>query len=419
MRQVEVCELSSKWIEWEKIGEIMFFNQVVQAEADPIFGLLGAFGADTRPQKVNLTVGIYKDDDLSSTLLSSVKKGKEQIFDQDLMADYLPMDGLKKMTELLGEVLFGDHLWKSFQEKIYAAHTVGGTGALRVGTEFLIQEGIKNICIPNYTWPNHRSILEKTGAKIGVYPYYSREKKGFDFDQMGEFLEKLPEKTAPILHACCHNPTGCDPTIQEWKEISLIMKERKLFPFFDCAYQGLGEGLEKDSEAIRIFLEDGHEMLIGYSCSKNFSMYCQRVGTLFAVTENGTIRDKVGSQIKKIIRSLYSNPPAHGARIVTEVLLKEDLKRLWHKDLEQIRFRLKGMRENLTDLLQQKNRDIDFSYLNSHKGMFSFVDLTKLQVKKLIDQFAVYLLDNGRISVAGLNSKNIEYVADSITSVCK
>jgi len=398
------------------MGATMFFHELKEAEPDPIFGLLGAFAADSRKEKVNLMVGIYKDDHLRTELLSSVRRAKEQISEQDV--DYLPIDGLNSMVELLGPLVFGEEGWKGAREKIYAAHTTGGTGALRVGAEFLAQEVTKTVCLPNPTWPNHRSVLERAGCKVEDYPYYSREKKGFDLEAMLGFLAKLPEKRAVMLHACCHNPTGCDPTLQEWKEISRVMKQKKLLPFFDFAYQGLGEGVEKDAEAVRLFLSDGHEMLIAYSCAKNFSMYCQRVGALFVVDENPGVKFRIGSHVKRIIRALYSNPPAYGARLVVEVLKQEELRGLWQKDLEGIRHRLHAMRELLVQRLMEKTKRLNFDYLRKHKGMFSFIDLDKSQVRKMIDQFGIYLTDNGRISIAGLTSKNIDYVVNSLLTIC-
>lgn len=395
----------------------MFFHEVSEAPPDPIFGLLGAFGADVRKEKINLLVGIYKDDQLRAELLSSAKKSKDDILTQDLMADYLPIDGLGELVELLGPVVFGTG-WKEAHGRIYGAHTTGGTGALRVGAEFLAQEVSKVVYVPNHTWPNHRSVLERAGCKVENYPYYSREKKGFDCAAMVEFLSKLPPKMVVLLHVCCHNPTGCDPTPEEWKRISKTMKEKRLFPFFDFAYQGLGDGLEKDAESIRIFMHDGHEMAIAYSCSKNFSMYCQRVGALYIVDENAAVKMRVGSQVKRIIRALYSNPPAHGAKIVVEVLKRPDLKAIWEKDLEGIRRRLNLMRETLIQRLISKAKQMNFDYLKGHKGMFSFIDMNKTQVQKMIEKYAIYMTDNGRISIAGLTTKNIDYVVNSLVSVC-
>lgn len=380
----------------------MFFDHINQAPADPVFGLLGVFATDPRPQKVDLMVGIYKDNQLHAEMIPSVKKAKEQI--QDTSADYLPIDGLREMTQLLGPLVFGKE-----HEGIYAAHTAGGTAALRVGADFIAQEVTQVVAIPKETWPNHRMIFERARMKIEFYPYYHQ--KGFDLNAMTSCLEKLPEKSAVVLHACCHNPTGCDPTLDEWKEISLVMKRKKLLPFFDFAYQGFGFGLEKDAEAVRLFMREGHEMLVAYSCSKNFSMYCQRVGALFVV---GGVKEKIVSQVKRIIRALYSNPPAHGARIVAEILKRDDLKGLWRRDVNEMRERLHTMRQTFVDRL---NKYGDFTYLRGHKGMFSFIDLSKPQVQRLIDEFGVYLLDNGRISVAGLTTENIDYVVESISKV--
>lgn len=396
----------------------MFFHQVPEAPPDPIFGLASAFKSDPRTEKVNLMVGIYKDDHLRSELLESVREAKNNILSKDLMADYLPIDGLAELIELLGPILFGADSWKSNHGHIYGAHTTGGTGALRVASEFLSQEVSKLFYVPNHTWPNHRSILERAGCQQDNYPYYSREKKGFDFEAMISFLGKLPHKSVVILHACCHNPTGCDPTVEQWRAISKTMKEKQLFPFFDFAYQGLGEGLEKDAESVQIFMQDEHDMAIAYSCAKNFSMYCQRVGVLYIVTKNAAEKMRVGTQVTRLIRALYSNPPAHGALVVAEVLKSEDLKRLWLKDLEKIRRRIHLMRESFIQRLISKAKGTDFAYLRAHKGMFSFIDMDKSQVQRMINEFAIYMTDNGRISIPGLTTKNIDYVVNSLSTVC-
>ncbi len=397
----------------------MFFSEVLEGQPDAIFGLTGAFQADVRPQKVNLTVGIYKDENLQSKLLPSVKKAEEQILEDDLLADYLPIDGFAPYLELLGPNILGEKIWKEAHSRIYGAHTTGGTGALRIAGEFLAQEVTKIVSIPNPTWPNHRAIFERAGCKVETYPYYNREKRIFDFSGMCKGLESLPEKSAVILHPCCHNPTGLDPTLEQWKELSALMKKRKLLPFFDFAYQGLGDSIEKDAAAIQLFAKEGHEMLIAYSCSKNFSLYCQRVGALYVVDENSAVKLRVGSQIKRIIRALYSNPPEYGAHVVTHILKHEELKKQWREDLEGMRLRLKSMRDLLIQRLKAKAKKIDFSYLKAHKGMFSFVDLNKSQVQKLINDYAIYLPDNGRINVAGLSLRNIDYIVDSLIAVCE
>ncbi len=387
-----------------------------EAAPDPIFGLIGAFNADPRKEKVSLLAGIYKDDQLRGELMSSVKRAYELI--SEPAADYLPIDGLGELGGLLGPVLFGEVGWNGAKERTYVAHTTGGTGALRAGCEFLVREVGERVCIPNQTWPTHRLIFERSGAHVDMYPYYNRAKKGFDLESMGGFLETLPERTVVLLHACCHNPTGSDPTPDQWKAISQIMGAKGLFPFFDCAYQGLGDGVDADAGAIRTFLNDGHEMLVAYSCSKNFSMYCQRVGALFAVGENPSVKMRAGSHLKRIIRALYSNPPAQGALVVAQVLKEAELKALWQKDLDGMRRRLNVMRDTLVQRLNAKAKKGKFDYLRNHKGMFSFVDLDKGQVQKMIEKYGIYLTDNGRISVAGLTMKNIDYVVNGLLSVC-
>lgn len=394
----------------------MFFDAVPEGPPDPIFGLTGAFKADPRPNKVDLLVGIYKNEKLEPELLPAVKKAKEQIFANDLLADYLPIDGLGEFVDRIGALAFGK-LWKESHSKIYAAQSVGGTGALRVGGEFIFQEITKQAFVPNPTWPNHRMLLERVGFQVESYVYYDKKRHGFDFDGMIADLNRCPEKSCVMLHAACHNPSGCDPSESEWREISRVILRKRLLPFFDFAYQGLGEGLEKDRKAIEIFMNDGHEMAIAYSCSKNFSLYCQRTGALFIVGSNAAVKGRIGSQIKRIIRTLYSNPPAHGARIAAHVLANEGLRKEWERELEAMRSRIQSTREELVKKLTKHNPH--FSYLSGHKGMFSFADLDKSQVQRLISEFAIYLIDNGRISIPGINRQNIDSIADSILKVCE
>ncbi len=391
----------------------MVFDAIASAKPDAVFDLLEQFNADARPRKVNLTIGIYKDENLRSELFPSVRRAKELVASQELAADYLPIDGLVEMVDLLGPLVFGQ--WEEASGRIYGAHCVGGTGALCVGAQLLFHEVSPHFYIPHLTWPNHRGVLERIGAKIETYPYYSQEKGGLEFDLMVAALERMPKKSVVLLHPCCHNPTGCDPSLQQWKELSLVMREKELIPFFDCAYQGLGDGIEQDTMAIKTFLQDGHEMLVAYSCSKNFSLYCQRVGVLFAVCPNLEVKERVKSQVKRVIRGLYSNPPAHGARIVAEVLKREDLRSMWQTDLARVRRRLNLMREGLTQRLVAQHKH--FAYLRGNKGMFSMLDLSLSQIQELRRKYGIYLLENGRLSLTGLNDKNLDDVANSILKI--
>ena len=394
----------------------MFFDQIAEGPPDPVFGLASAFQADPRPGKINLLVGIYKDERLESKLMPSVKRAKDAV--EDLSIDYLPIDGLRQFCDLLGPVVFGSGEWTGSHHRIYAAQAVGGTGALYLGGAFLVQEVTKNIAIPNSTWPNHKAIFERAGCSVLSYFYYNREIRGFDCESMKASLRQLPERTAVVLQAVCHNPTGCDPTLDEWKEISKVMLERKLIPFFDCAYQGLGDGLVEDGAAVRLFKEEGHEMLVAYSCAKNFSLYCQRVGALFIVNEGEKTKYRVASQMKRIIRAIYSNPPAHGARVAAHLLNDPSLKKEWEGDLRKMRDRLKRMRKGLAEKLVRESKAMDFQFLQKHKGMFSFLDLEPGVAQKMIDQFAIYMIGNGRINVSGLTDENMGRVVSSLVEIC-
>ena len=399
----------------DTVGVKMFFNEVPEGKPDPVFGLSGVFKADVRPHKVDLMVGIYKDENLLSKLLGSVKEAKKRLFPQDLPADYLPFDGIPAFYDALGGLIFGKNLWKDLHPRTYCSQALGGTGALRLGGEFLFQEIGQTIYIPHPTWSNHRQVFEKVGFHVETYPYYNREKKAFDCDAMCEKLLTLSPKTIVLLHATCHNPSGRDPTLPQWKKIFAAMQKKELIPFFDCAYQGFGDGLEKDTEALRLCLSFCREILVAYSCSKNFSLYNERVGALYLVTDHSAAKMRVGSQVKRIIRVLYSNPPSSGARIVAEILQDSKLTQQWTLEVDAMRHRIVSMRSELISRLVAKSPH--FQYLQGHSGLFMFVDLTKPQVDLLIHEYGVYLLDNGRISVAGLNQKNIDCVVDSIAKV--
>ncbi len=395
----------------------MFFQEVSDGPPDAIFGLSDAFKENVHPHKINLVMGVYKNEDLKSDLLPSVRKAKQAILSEDLLANYLPIDGDQELVEGIGGLLFGDSFWKAHRQRIYGAQSVGGTSALRIGAEFAHEFVGQTVYVPQPTWPIHRQIFERAGCRVKSLPYYDSVKREFSLSSMLAALQQMPPKSVVLLQGACHNPTGCDPSAAEWCEIARTMKERQLLPFFDVAYQGFGDGIEEDAAAIRHFANEGLEFLVAYSCSKNFSLYCQRVGVLFAVTASSDIKRKTASQFKRIIRTLYSNPPAHGARIVAKIL-KGSLKKEWRIDVETMRLRIQTVRRNLVKRLSSRSiRDAQFDYLLAHKGMFSYVAMEKAQVGRLIDEFAIYLPDSGRINVAGLNSKNIDYVVDSLLKV--
>ena len=396
----------------------MLFDEIVEAPPDPIFGMVTAFDADVRPDKISLMVGVFKDEHLQSHLMPVVKSTKRETLAQDEIADYLPINGFAPFCEQIGGLIFGPTLWEKHQNRTFAAQTVGGTSALRLGADFLAKEVGNKIYIPQPTWGNHRNIFEHAGFTVTSIPYYSRELHGFDAVRYLDAIEALEPKSVLLLHPCCHNPTGSDPTFEVWKQISDICKRKTILPFFDFAYQGLGQGIDEDAKAIRLFLEEGHEFLVAYSCSKNFSLYCQRVGALFCVGSNATTKTRAGSQMKRLIRATYSNPPAHGAKIVAHILKNGDLRASWENELESMRKRIEQMRELLVKKLTAQSKNRDFSFLKDHNGMFSYLDLDKAQVQLLIDRYALYTLDSGRISIPGITRKNIDSIVERIVAVC-
>jgi aspartate/tyrosine/aromatic aminotransferase len=394
-----------------------FFEGITAAPADAIFGINAAFEADARKTKVNLCVGVYRAADLQTKVMDSVKKAEELILKEEKNKDYLPILGGKSYLEHIGSLIFGEKLWKNIAARTCSTQSVGGTGALRIGGEFLFQEVGKEIYISDPTWPNHRGIFTRLAMKVGTYPYYERHKRSCDFEKMYAMVQTLPEKSILLLHACCHNPTGSDLSPTEWKELSSLMLKRKLLPFFDIAYQGLGKGWDEDAYAVRLFAEEGHEMLVAASFSKNFSLYAERVGALFVISQKELFAQNAASQIKILVRTNYSNPPLHGAKIVATILSSPSLKKEWEAELTQIRERIVEIRKALTAALSSRAQGFDFSYLDRCHGLFSFCDLTKEQVDRLKSEYGIYTTSDGRINITGLNWDNLDYVADAIAAV--
>jgi len=395
----------------------MFFQHLVEEKSDPVFGLVEAFKADPTHKKINLIAGIYQDEMLQAHLMGSAKKALEKTLSQNLAADYLPIDGLFVFHSAIGDLAFGEKVWQGEKERVYSAQALGGTGALQLAGQLLSQKITSKIAVSSPTWANHLGIFKRAGFEILSYPYYNEKNQKFDLDMFLSQADKFEENTAMLLHTVCHNPTGSDPTDEEWKEISRHLLKKKLFPVFDFAYQGFGEGIERDRRALEIFFQDGHELLVCYSCSKNFSLCRQRVGALLAVCKNGEAKKKVSSQIKSIIRSLYSNPPGFGAAIAAEILKDEELKKQWEKELSHMRRRLEIVREKLVQKLSSHPNGAQFSFLANQKGMFAFTGLTKAQAERLRKEFGVYILDTGRLSLSGLNEQNLGAAASAILSV--
>jgi len=396
------------------------FSAVELAPADPILGLNEAFNADTRPNKVNLVVGVYLGEDGKIPLLDSVRQAEAARLQSPTARGYLPIDGLAAYDLAVQRLLFGENSDLVKQGRLVTAQSLGGTGALTIGADFLkrlLPEA--RVLISDPSWENHRGLFEAAGFSVGNYPYYEAASRGLNFAGMCAALQAATPRTIVVLHACCHNPTGVDPAANQWKQIVSIVQERNLVAFLDLAYQGFADGIEPDSAAVRAFAASGMEFFVASSFSKSFSLYGERVGALTIVTASADESRRVLSQLKRIIRTNYSNPPTHGGALVAAILGSPELRARWESELAGMRERIKSMRERLADLLTKRIPGQDFSYVRRQRGMFSYSGLTSSQVDRLRTEFAIYAVSTGRICVAALNRKNIEPVADAIAAVMR
>lgn len=392
------------------------FTAVELAPRDPIFGLNEAYQADTRPDKVNLTIGVYCDEQGQIPLLSAVNKAKQTILKSNNPHGYLPMDGFANYAKATQNLLFGADSPLLSDKRVVTVQTLGGTGALRVGADFLrVVLGKANIAISNPTWENHRAIFTQAGFTIHDYRYYDAQTRGLNLDGMLEDLKALPTKTVVLLHGCCHNPTGIDLTLDDWKKVIEVVKEKKLVPFIDLAYQGFGDSLDEDAIAVRLFAESGLSFLVSSSYSKSFSLYGERVGALSFVTGTSEESERVMSQVKRVIRTNYSNPPSFGAKLISEVLNSAELFALWGQELQEMRERIKKMRVLMVEGLSNTNQD--FSFITKQRGMFSYSGLNPAQVDALRTEYGVYIVGTGRMCVAALNEHNIKTVVHAVSQV--
>lgn len=396
----------------------MPFKHILQAPSDSIFGLIADFMADPRPHKILLCLGVYGNEHLEIPIMKAVKKAEENLVKKEKTKSYLPIDGDKKFLNKLGSLIFGDFFWIKNCECIAALQTPGGTGALRLGGDFLKKNVSDRIAISDPTWANHRGIFTASGMKLDIYPYYNLQTQQLEFNRFIEHIEGLSAGSVVLLHACCHNPTGADLTLDQWKILSDLCLKKGLIPFFDFAYQGLGRGLDEDALAVRLFAEAGHQMLISYSLSKNFGLYAERIGGLFIVTESKEVACCVLSQLKTLVRTNYSNPPLHGSAIATEILSNPQLKKEWEDELGSMRARITEMRDLFCQTLIQKSLKKDFRFLLNKLGMFCLTGLDKRAVNLLREEFAIYMTQDGRMNITGLNQENITTTADAILKVC-
>jgi aromatic-amino-acid transaminase len=395
-----------------------FLSGVALAPRDPILGVTEAFNADASPHKVNLGVGIYYDDSGKVPVLQCVRRAEQTLAETPLPRSYLPIDGLQAYDRAVQQLLFGTDSEALRAQRVVTVQTPGGTGALKVGADFLRRMNPQaEAWISDPSWENHHALFEYAGFKVRAYPYYDPASHGVDFKAMVETLRDIPAGSIAVLHACCHNPTGVDLDPSQWTEVIELVRERALIPFVDIAYQGFSEGLEPDAAVVRRFTESCPVVFVASSFSKSLSLYGERVGALSIVTGHADESSRVLSQVKRVIRTNYSSPPTHGGQTAAMVLTDPELRALWERELAEMRERIKAMRRELVERVRAIRADFDFGFVARQRGMFSYSGLSKQQVERLRSEFSVYAIDSGRICVAAVNSRNVEYVARAIAAV--
>ncbi|MEL1087726.1 amino acid aminotransferase [Pseudomonas sp. OB66] len=394
------------------------FSAVEMAPRDPILGLNEAFNADTRTTKVNLGVGVYCNEEGRIPLLRAVIEAETIRVAQHASRGYLPIDGIAAYDQAVQKLLFGNDSALISAGRVITTQAVGGTGALKIGADFLKQL-LPNavVAISDPSWENHRALFETAGFPVQNYRYYDAATHDVNRAGMLDDLNALPNGSIVVLHACCHNPTGVDLTPADWNKVLEVVKAKGHVPFLDMAYQGFGDGIDEDAAAVRLFAESGLTFFVSSSFSKSFSLYGERVGALSIISESKEESARVLSQVKRVIRTNYSNPPTHGASIVAAVLNSPELRAQWEAELAEMRLRIRGMREQMVALLAEKAPGRDFSFVGRQRGMFSYSGLTTEQVHRLRNEFGIYALDTGRICVAALNQSNIKAVTDAIVQV--
>jgi aromatic-amino-acid transaminase len=391
---------------------------VEMAPRDPILGITEAFNADPSAKRVNLGVGVYYDDHGKVPLLECVRRAERRLADDAPPRSYLPIDGLPEYDRLVQALVFGEASAARADKRIVTVQALGGTGGLKIGADFLRRvDPQAQVWISDPSWENHRALFENAGFSVQSYPYYDAASRGIDYAGMLGALSKLPAGSIVVLHACCHNPTGVDLTTAQWTQVIDTVKARALVPFLDIAYQGFAEGLDEDAAPVRRFAQAGVPLFVSNSFSKSFSLYGERVGALSVVAAGSDEAARVLSQLKRLVRTNYSNPPTHGGKIVAAVLADPELRPLWERELAQMRARIHTMRLQFVEKIHARAPRADFGFVARQRGMFSYSGLSAAAVRRLREEFSVYAVDSGRICVAALNSRNLDYVAEAIAHV--
>ena len=394
------------------------FEKITAAPADPILGLADLFRADNRPNKINLGIGVYKDETGNTPVLASVKQAEKFLLENETSKNYLSIDGLADFARCTQELLFAADSAIVTRQRARTAQTPGGTGALRIAADFIAnQTSAKRVWVSNPSWPNHKNVFAAAGLEVCEYAYYNAASHDLDFTALLDSLSAAQAGDVVLFHGCCHNPTGIDPTAEQWEILAKLSLEKGWLPLFDFAYQGFARGLDEDAAGLRIFAASHQELLVCSSYSKNFGLYNERVGAFTLVAADADIANTAFSQAKATIRANYSNPPAHGAAVVATILSNSELRAQWEQELAAMRQRIHQMRQLFVDTLREKGAQGDFSFIIRQNGMFSFSGLSKDQVVRLREEFGVYAVNSGRVNVAGMTPSNMAALCEAIVAV--
>lgn len=394
------------------------FESLERLPPDAIIGIMALFRADASDRKIDLSVGVYQDDEGRTPILECVRRAEKEILEGQSTKTYVGITGNSGFNAAMQELIFGRDHGVVADERIATVQAPGGSGGLCVAAHLIhrSRRGVR-VHISDPSWPNHLPLLKLSGLQIEQYPYYERDEHRIDFEAMVEAVEAIPRGDVLLLHGCCHNPCGADLSKQQWHVLAEICERREIVPFIDLAYQGLSEGLEKDAYGPRIMAEHVPELIVVASCSKNFGLYRERVGSVSVVAASSDAREKVLSNLSNVARGLYSMPPDHGAAIVDRVLHDAGLRSLWESEVQTIRERLNGLRRLFVEKLEERGAPRDFSFIARERGMFSFLGMTREQVVRLREEFHVYMVESSRVNIAGINSTNVDYIVDSIAQV--
>jgi aspartate aminotransferase len=395
------------------------FSVLKPLPTDPILGLMAAFKQDTNPNKIDLGVGVYKDEQGNTPVLRAVKKAEAFRLENETTKSYIGLAGNLDFCQKMETLLLGEHS-TLLANRVRTAQAPGGTGSLRVAAEFIKRCNTNaTVWVTTPTWANHISLFEAAGLTVKEYPYYDYENKGLLFDEMVETLKQVPKGDVVLFHACCHNPSGMDLNEAQWKVVAELAKEVGFTPLVDIAYQGFGSSLDEDAKGLRLLADAVDELIICSSCSKNFGLYRERIGACSIIAKDSATADISNSVLLSVVRSIYSMPPAHGADIVSTILGSTELTQEWHDELDEMRNRINGLRTLIKDSLAAQGVAQDFSFIDKQNGMFSFLGINKEQIDRLQKEYAIYIVGSSRVNVAGVSQANIEYFSKAVADVLK